>query len=125
MSKIAPGGGAVGAAVQYRMLVDAGLDRTVVVGGLTASNLLTFALVLAMPLLAIPALIRGLVPRDLVDVTLIGVAVFAVLAAAGAWCLRRDWPLTSRRPCRAARAQPPAPACRAVARAAGAAAARA
>ena len=74
MSKIAPGGGAVGAAVQYRMLVDAGLDRTVVVGGLTASNLLTFALVLAMPLLAIPALIRGLVPRDLVDVTLIGVA---------------------------------------------------
>jgi uncharacterized membrane protein YbhN (UPF0104 family) len=95
MSKIAPGGGAVGAAVQYRMLVDAGLDRTVVVGGLTASNLLIFALVLAMPVLAIPALIRGLVPRDLVDVTLIGVAVFAVLAAAGAWCLRRDWPLTT------------------------------
>ena len=27
LSKIAPGGGAVGAAVQYRMLVDAGMDR--------------------------------------------------------------------------------------------------
>ena len=46
MSKIAPGGGAVGAALQYRMLVEAGMDRTVVVGGLTAANLLIFAPVL-------------------------------------------------------------------------------
>jgi uncharacterized membrane protein YbhN (UPF0104 family) len=95
MSKIAPGGGAVGAAVQYRMLVDTGLERATVVGGLTAANLLTFALVLAMPVLAIPALLRGVVPRDLVDATLIGIVVFVVLAALGAWCLRSDWPLTA------------------------------
>jgi uncharacterized protein (TIRG00374 family) len=94
MSKIAPGGGAVGAAVQYRMLVDTGMERAKVVGGLTVANLLTFALVLAMPVLAVPALIRGVVPRDLVDATLIGVAVFVVLAALGAWCLRSDRPLT-------------------------------
>ncbi|WCB93062.1 hypothetical protein DSM104299_01764 [Baekduia alba] len=93
MSKIAPGGGAVGAAVQYRMLVDAGLERTTVVGGLTAANLLTFALVLAMPVLAIPALIRGAVPRDLVNATVVGVVAFAVLAVAGAVCLRYDAPL--------------------------------
>jgi uncharacterized protein (TIRG00374 family) len=93
MSKIAPGGGAVGAAVQYRMLVESGLDRSVVVGGLTAASLLTFALVLAMPVLAIPALIRGAVPRDLVNATIIGIAVFALLTAAGAIFLRYDGPL--------------------------------
>jgi uncharacterized protein (TIRG00374 family) len=94
MSKIAPGGGAVGAAVQYRMLVDTGMDRARVVGGLTVANLLTFALVLAMPVLAVPALIRGIVPSDLAVATVIGVAVFLVLAALGAWCLRSDRPLT-------------------------------
>lgn len=93
MSKIAPGGGAVGAAVQYRMLVDTGLERPVVVGGLTAANLLTFALVLAMPVLAVPALIRGAVPRDLVNATVVGVTVFLLLAAIGAVCLRYDAPL--------------------------------
>jgi uncharacterized protein (TIRG00374 family) len=93
MSKIAPGGGAVGAAVQYRMLVESGLDRTAAVGGLTVANLLTFAFVLAMPVLAIPALIRGVVPRSLADAALIGVAVFAVLAAVGAWALLSDRPL--------------------------------
>jgi uncharacterized protein (TIRG00374 family) len=93
MSKIAPGGGAVGAAVQYRMLVDAGLERSTVVGGLTAANLLTFALVLAMPVLAVPALIRGVVPHGLVNATVAGVAVFVLLAAAGAVSLRYDAPL--------------------------------
>lgn len=93
MAKIAPGGGAVGAAVQYRMLVDAGLDGATVVGGLTVANVLVFALVLAMPVLAIPAVIRGAVPHDLVNATLIGAAVFVVLAALGAWCLRSDRPL--------------------------------
>jgi uncharacterized protein (TIRG00374 family) len=95
MSKIAPGGGAVGAAVQYRMLVDTGMDRTRVIGGLTVANLLTFALVLAMPILAVPALIRGVVPSDLVVATVIGVVVFLVLAALGAWRLRSDRPLTA------------------------------
>ena len=36
MSKVAPGGGAVGAALQYRMLVQAGIDRPRAVSGLTA-----------------------------------------------------------------------------------------
>ena len=93
MAKIVPGGGAVGAAFQYRMLVDAGLNGATVVGGLTVANLLVFAFVLAMPVLAIPAVIRGIVPHDLVNATLIGAAVFAVLAALGAWCLRSDRPL--------------------------------
>jgi hypothetical protein len=93
ISKVAPGGGAVGAALQYRMLVQSGIDSTRVVGGLTVANLLTLAVVLAMPLLAVPAIVRGLVPGDLVNVTLMGVGVFVLLAGAGAACLASDRPL--------------------------------
>jgi putative heme transporter len=93
VSKVAPGGGAVGAAMQYRMLVQAGLDRTRVAGALTIANLMTLAVVLAMPVLAVPAVVRGLVPGDLLNVTLTGIGLFAVLAAAGATCLATDRPL--------------------------------
>ena len=93
ISKVAPGGGAVGAALQYRMLVQSGLASARVVGGLTVANLLTLAAVLAMPVLAVPAIVRGLVPGDLVNVTLMGVGVFVLLTAAGAACLASDRPL--------------------------------
>jgi len=93
IAKVAPGGGAVGAALQYRMLVESGVDGGRVVGGLTVANLLTLAAVLAMPVLAIPAIIRGLVPHDLVNVTLMGAGVFILLAGLGAWCLASDKPL--------------------------------
>ena len=93
LSKVAPGGGAVGAALQYRMLVERGFEGSRVVGGLTIANLLTLAAVLAMPVLAIPAIIRGLVPHDLVNVTLMGAGVFILLAGVGAWCFASDTPL--------------------------------
>ena len=60
LGKIAPAGGAVGAALQYRMLVESGLERGRTVAGITAVNLLTFAVVLALPVLALPALLRRL-----------------------------------------------------------------
>src|SRR3954463_7253006 len=59
LAKIAPGGGAMGAALQYRMLVRAGFSPPATVTALTAVNVLAFAVVLAMPVLAIPALLRG------------------------------------------------------------------
>jgi uncharacterized protein (TIRG00374 family) len=90
LAKVAPGGGAVGAALQYRMLVDAGVQRTSVVSGLTAANLLTFAAVLAMPVLAIPALVRGRVDRGLLEAAIIGVAVFVVLAIVTTLLLASD-----------------------------------
>ena len=55
LSNIAPGGGPVGAALQYRIFVAAGLDGPTVVSALTAVNLLVFAVVLGLPVLAIPA----------------------------------------------------------------------
>jgi uncharacterized protein (TIRG00374 family) len=93
ISKVAPGGGAVGAALQYRMLVEAGVERVRAVGGLTAANLLTLAIVLALPVLAVPALLRGAVDRTLVEAALAGAAIFVVLFAVGAVMLAFDRPL--------------------------------
>jgi uncharacterized protein (TIRG00374 family) len=93
LGKIAPAGGAIGAALQYRMLVDAGLERGRTVAGITAVNLLTFAVVLALPVLAVPAFLGGSVDRNLVEVTLIGVAVFALLLGAAVALLAFDRPL--------------------------------
>jgi uncharacterized protein (TIRG00374 family) len=93
LAKVAPGGGAIGAALQYRMLVASGIERSNAVAGLTASNLLTFAAILAMPVLAIPALLRGSVDHDLVEATLGGLGIFTVLAIVGALLLALDGPL--------------------------------
>jgi uncharacterized protein (TIRG00374 family) len=90
LSNIAPGGGPVGAALQYRMLVQAGLDGPATVGALTAVNLLLFGVVLALPVLAIPALFRGPVDRSLLEAALAGVAAFVVTAAVVAVLLTTD-----------------------------------
>ena len=70
-----PGGGAVGAALQYRMLAQAGVAGPSAVAGLTAANLLTLAIVLALPVLAIPALVRGGVDRTLVEAAVVGLVL--------------------------------------------------
>ncbi len=93
LAKIAPAGGALGAALQYRMLVQAGLERGRAVAGLTAANLLTFAIVLSLPLLVAPAIIRGGVNRSLVEATGIGLVAFALLLACGVAVLALDSPL--------------------------------
>jgi uncharacterized protein (TIRG00374 family) len=93
MAKVAPGGGAVGSALQYRMLVAAQVPPRPAVSGLTAANVLTFAVVLALPVLAIPSLIRGSVDRTLLEAAIAGLLVFVVLAAVGAVVLALDGPL--------------------------------
>jgi uncharacterized protein (TIRG00374 family) len=93
LSKVAPGGGAMGAALQYKMLVRSGLPGPATATALTAVNLLVFAVVLAMPVLAIPSLIRGGVDKSLLDTALIGLVVFAVAAGVGALLLSTDRPL--------------------------------
>jgi putative heme transporter len=93
LSKIAPGGGAVGAALQYRMLVDAGMRRGPIVSGLTAVNLLVFAAVLGLPVLAVPTIIRGGVDQGLVQATIVGAVVFVALFVLGVVCFAFDAPL--------------------------------
>jgi uncharacterized protein (TIRG00374 family) len=93
LSKIAPGGGALGGALQYRMLVQAGLPAGSTVAALTATNLLVFAVVLGLPVFAIPALASGAVNRSLLETAIAGLAVFAVAVAIGAVLLSTDGPL--------------------------------
>ena len=93
LAKVAPGGGAIGAALQYRMLVQAGVRQAEAVSALTAVNLLMFAIVLALPVFAIPALIRGSVSRSLIEATVVGLLVFLVVAGVAAVCLALDGPL--------------------------------
>jgi uncharacterized protein (TIRG00374 family) len=93
ISKVAPGGGAVGAALQYRLLTQAGIIGARAVAGLTAASLLTLAIVLALPILALPALLRGDVNRTLLEAAAAGLVVFCVLFAIGAVMLALDRPL--------------------------------
>ncbi|MEY2463408.1 MAG: putative heme transporter [Acidimicrobiaceae bacterium] len=59
VSQVVPGGGPAGAAVQLRMLVQSGCDVPTAIAGLTASGVLSAAGLLALPLLALPALWSG------------------------------------------------------------------
>jgi uncharacterized protein (TIRG00374 family) len=93
LSKIAPAGGAVGGALQYRMLVEWGGQKGRIATAITAVNLLTFAIVLVLPVLAIPAFLTGSVDRDLVVATAIGIGVLILLVAAGIALLAFDEPL--------------------------------
>ncbi len=91
--EIAPGGGPIGAALQYRMLVAAGLNRNRIISALTAVNLLMFAVVFGLPVLAVPALLRGSVNRNLLDAAVATIVAFVVIAALGAVLMRTDRPL--------------------------------
>jgi uncharacterized protein (TIRG00374 family) len=90
LAKVVPGGGAAGAALQYRMLVQAGYDKARAAGALAAVNLLVYGVVLALPVVALPSILHGAVPRGLVEATLAAVVVFLILFALSAACLARD-----------------------------------
>jgi uncharacterized protein (TIRG00374 family) len=93
LSKVAPGGGATGAALQYRMLVEDGVERSRAVAGLTAANLLAFAFVTALPVLAIPALLRGGVDRNLLEAAGLALGLLVILSVLGVVLLAHDRPL--------------------------------
>jgi uncharacterized protein (TIRG00374 family) len=75
------------------MLVRAGLPGTSTVSALTAVNLLVFAVVLALPVLALPGLVRGAVNKSLLQAGVAAVVAFAVTAGIGALLLSTDRPL--------------------------------
>ena len=91
-----PGGSAAGAAVQFRMLEEAGINADAAVGGLTASSLLGVGGLLMLPILTLPAVLGGShVNHALVNTALIGVAGFVVYIGLGIVLLGTDRPLQS------------------------------
>src|SRR5271170_7663147 len=91
-----PGGDAAGAAVQFSMLATAGFDTDTAVGGLTAFSLLGVGGLLALPVLALPAILAGApVSPGLAHTALLGVAGFVLFAIFGAVLLYTDWPLAA------------------------------
>jgi uncharacterized protein (TIRG00374 family) len=91
---IVPGGAAVGAAVQFRMLAASGRDTSSTVGGLAAFSLLGVGGLLALPAFALPVILVGApTSRGLVNAAVLGAVAFVVFTAFGAAVLAYDAPL--------------------------------
>jgi uncharacterized protein (TIRG00374 family) len=90
-SKVVPGGSAAAAALQARMLAQAGLSVSTIGTGLTAGALLLLAALAGLPLLAVPAILLGhRIPDGLLETAGIGLGVFLALFAIGAVLLVND-----------------------------------
>ena len=93
-ARVLPGGGAAGGALQYSMLVRAGLPGPATARGVTAASLLITGIVFALPALALPAVLAGTpIDRTLARAAWAGAAALVLLVAAGALLLFSDAPL--------------------------------
>ncbi|MGN6168155.1 MAG: lysylphosphatidylglycerol synthase transmembrane domain-containing protein [Solirubrobacteraceae bacterium] len=91
LSKVVPGGSAAAAALQARMLTQAGLSPLAVGTGLTAGALLLLGALAALPLLSLPAVAFDRhIPDGLLQASFAGFAVLVVLVALGAALLMND-----------------------------------
>ena len=94
ISLIMPGGAAVGAALQFRMLAASSADMTSAIGGLAAFSLLGVGGLLALPVLALPVILGGTyASRGLANAAILGAVGFGVFVALGAVLLIWDAPL--------------------------------
>jgi uncharacterized protein (TIRG00374 family) len=76
VARVAPGGAATATALQYRLLVAAGIPSATAGTGLTVATLLNFAVLFALPVFAVPAIISG----STVDSALVNGAIAAAIA---------------------------------------------
>jgi uncharacterized protein (TIRG00374 family) len=92
--RVVPGGVAASGALQYSMLVRGGVPAAAAASGMTASSLLLFGTLLALPLLALPAILGGVaVDPHLTRAALAGAALFVLMVALGVACVVWDQPL--------------------------------
>jgi uncharacterized protein (TIRG00374 family) len=92
--RVVPGGVAAAGAMQYAMIARGGVPAAQAASGMTASSVLVFGILLALPLLALPAVLFGApVDPGLGRAGLIGGVVFVLLFAAGAAAIVWDRPL--------------------------------
>src|SRR5690242_11472079 len=94
VGSVVPGGAATAGAVAYRMLTKAGVRSDDVASGLAVSSIATTAVTLAMPLLALPAIIGGVAaPRGLIQTAYVGIGGFVAVAVLSAVAFGWDRPL--------------------------------
>lgn len=79
-----PGGDAVGASVQYRMLAGTGIDTVQAAGGLAVSSIIGVGALFALPIFALPVIIGGeAVSAGLVHAGELGAIGFVLIVALG------------------------------------------
>jgi uncharacterized protein (TIRG00374 family) len=94
VTNVLPGGDAAGAAVQFTMLSAAGIDSGQAAAGLSTASLLGIGALLALPVLALPAILGGSpVSRGLVHTALLGLVAFVLFAIGSVILLTADRPL--------------------------------
>src|SRR5918999_1810566 len=92
--RVVPGGVAAAGAMQYAMLVRGGVPAAAAASGMTASSLLVFGTLLALPLLSLPAIVGGVaVDPHLTRAALGGAVLFVLMVGAGAAAVLWDGPL--------------------------------
>jgi len=93
-SRIVPGGAAAGAAIQFRLLVQSGLDATTIGTGLAASSFISSGALFALPVLALPAIVFGApAPPGLTQSAWLGAGLFVLAAIVGGVLLSSQRPL--------------------------------
>ena len=91
---VIPGGGAAAAAVQFGILVQAGVPAANVASGLTATLAATTGALFLIPVVGVVAAIGGTAaPRGLRDVAYVGVGAFVLLAVIALVAFAWDEPL--------------------------------
>jgi len=94
VGRIVPGGGATATAFAATMLRRAGVDTGEAAAAFAASTGLQLATTLALPLIALPAILAGApVSRSLATAAYLGVAVLVLLIAAGTLAFATDAPV--------------------------------
>lgn len=93
-SRITPGGGATGTALQARMLADAHYDLTLAATAVTVQSLMVTAALVALPVFVIPGVLTGTaLPQSLLQAAWVGIAVFTVMVAVGTLLLATRRPV--------------------------------
>jgi uncharacterized protein (TIRG00374 family) len=91
VGRVVPGGAATAGALQYRMLVQAGVPGSLAGVGIGVASIVLLATLAALPVLALPAVVLGVaVPARLGQAALVGVVVFVALLAIGATLMASD-----------------------------------
>ena len=92
--RVVPGGVAAAGAMQYAMLVRAGVPGAAAASGMTASSVLVFGTLLALPVLAVPAIVTGAtVDPGLLHAAIAGAVVFLAILVIGIGCVVWNRPL--------------------------------